>query len=488
MAKTKWQISLILGSLCIAVLAGPAASAGKDDVPHPNTYIPTEAEVLKHKAHYDDPRPYLTQFGPKQLLPPELYARLTYDVDAMKRLWAELVGFKAPDVVGKIAPEIKPGKYSYKDLAKHPGLKELIPDHFYKRIKPGSPPHAGSIPEFEVVPTRQYYWALPVAEATKKNLGKTKLDAKGYLIPESWEGGTPFPQPSGAFKAQQIMYNIEKRPLAWEGNMFIVGWINGFTKDLKMDFDGKYQVRHLRLGGRTLMAPYGWFDERAKKRGEAKQFILSFLAPRDIYGAAQSAAYYQDPAEPDQLMMYLPSLRRIRKLSATDTQDPVMGQDLIYDDNEGWMQKLSPARYPYKFEVIQDREFLVPAPTLDGAEYISSKGVEFRNMKFERRPMYVVKLTQQDPNYVYSYRLFYVDKETFNYIHVENYDQKGRLYRTFNTSLSFFPEMGMFSWSGALGLAADHIDLHSGPQQSYQLPAFWTRDDISLQGLVGKAK
>ena len=59
-----------------------------------------------------------------------------------------------------------------------------------------------------------------------------------------------------------------------------------------------------------------------------------------------------------------------------------------------------------------------------------SKKIEWRNIEFERRPVYVVQLTQQDPNYVYSKRIMYIDKETFYLFYVENYDQKKRLYRS----------------------------------------------------------
>jgi hypothetical protein len=150
------------------------------------------------------------------------------------------------------------------------------------------------------------------------------------------------------------------------------------------------------------------------------------------------------------------------------------------------MQKLSPSRYPYKFEIVEEREFLVPAPTLDGAEYISKSG-EFRNVKMERRPLYVVKLTQLDPNYVYKYRIFYIDKETFNYYHIENYDRKDRLYRTWDGNYSFFPEMGATTWSGSFILMRDHIDSHSSVEQPYMLPAQWTRSDVSIEGFM-KAK
>jgi hypothetical protein len=102
----------------------------------------------------------------------------------------------------------------------------MWPD-LYKRIKPGGPPHAGNIPEFEIIPTRQFYWGLPIAEATKQNEGKTKLDKDGYLIPETWIAGYPFPKPSGPFKAQQIMFNIEKRYLSW--GLDFISWSDAWV-------------------------------------------------------------------------------------------------------------------------------------------------------------------------------------------------------------------------------------------------------------------
>lgn len=458
--------------------------AGDTDRPYSRKYMPTTTEILKNKGFFDDPRPYIKEFGPKQILPKAFYDSLTFDQEKMKSLWTELVGFKAPDIVGKIAPEIKPGKYTYKDKDKFPGLKQLMWQDLYNRIKPGGPPHMGCIPEFEIVPTRQYYWALPIAEETKKNLGKTKLDKGGYLIPETWMGGFPFPNPSGEFKGQQIMYNVEKRYNAFEEIFYEHGEINSCNKNLVIDSKGILEGYHNRLAGRCLIEPYGWFDKRAKDLGESAAFNMAFNAPRDIAGMVQSVTHYLDPSKLDQSMLYIPSLRRIRKMTATDSQDPIAGFDVIYDDNEGFKQKLSPTRYPYKFEVIEEREYLLPAVTLDGSEYITSKGMELRNLKFERRPIVVVKLTQLDPTYVYSYRIFYIDKETLNFYHIENYDRKGRLYRTYDVYYTWFPDMGMFSWTGNFPVLRDHVDLHSTIFLPYQLPGKWNRADTSLEGLM----
>ena len=452
--------------------------------PKYQSYVPELNEIEKHKAIWDDPRPALNTFGPKQVIPEEMYDKMTYDVEKMKSLWEELVGFKSTDAVGKIAPEIKPGKYTYKDLEKYPGFKELMPPELYKRIKPGAPPLCGNIPEFEVVPTRQYYWALPVAQATRQNLGKTQLDDQGYLVQGTWKGGIPFPKPSGTFKAQQIMQNLEKRYMNYNNNQWQVAFGYGYDRNLENDYKTIYSVLGQSLSGR-VDDPAGFFDQRAEGVGEYRKTILHLHAPRDIAGSAYTQLFYLDPKKNDQVMMYISSIRRVRKLSSSDTQDPQSGSDVPYDDNEGFMQRLSPTRFPYSFKIIAEREFLLPAVCYDGSEYIDSKTKAHMNLKFERRPLYVVELTQQDPNYVYSKRIFYIDKETFLHYSVLNYDQKGRLYRTWDHNLTFFPEMGAWAQCFNLVLVRDHVDHHTTTYQPYTLPVFTTRADMRLMGGAG---
>ena len=284
------------------------------------------------------------------------------------------------------------------------------------------------------------------------------------------------------------MYNIEKRHTAWSNNYYVTGRVRGFTKDLSMDRDSSLRGYGMRLAGRVVMEPYGWFDERAKERGEFKTYIFYHLSPRDVEGTVQTALYYLDPKKADQLMMRLPSIRRIRKMSSTDSQDQMANLDQTYDDTQGFSQKLSPIRYPYTYKVIEEREYLAPAPTLDGSEYISSAGIELRNVKMERRLLYVVELTQLDSNYVYSRRILYIDRETFAFYHIDNFDRKGQLYRTFDLNWAFFPEMGKVTWCGGISLSTDHLDTHSSAGYLYDIPAFCDRDDFGLKGVTRQAK
>jgi hypothetical protein len=480
MAKNKQVVLFISATFLALILLMSAAWAAEE-------YQISFKEFADAKNFYDDPRPFLkTDLSLKKVLPPEVYARLTYDTEAMKNLWAEVVGFRAPEVVGKIAPEIKPGKYSCQDKDKYPGLKELMIPMHYERFKPGEPPFIGNFPEIEIVPTKQYYYALPIAEATKKYMGTVKQDDQGYMDYDTYLAGFPFPRPSGPHKAIQIMYNWEKRYLGTE-SYFLIEWARGYDKRLKEDYDGSAMVWRLKLNGRATMPPYGWFDERARARGEDLTFLLYILGPRDQYGNVIATTKFQGLNDYDQFLLYLAMFRRVRKLSGTDTQDIAAGSDWIYEDYEGFAQKLSPNRFPYKYEVIGEREYLLPSYSEDGAEYIGSKGVELRNFKFERRPCYVVQMTQLDKGFVYGKRIFYIDAETFLWRHVQNFDQKGRLYRSADLCAAFVPEMGNL-WMQYL-YGSDHLDYHGTMLQPYVVPAEWiTRDHVSMRNIVKRGK
>ena len=187
-------------------------------------------------------------------------------------------------------------------------------------------------------------------------------------------------------------------------------------------------------------------------------------------------------------MVYVPSLRRIRKMSATDTQDPT--GDMTYDDQNMLLQKITPKKYPYKFDIIEEREYLMFYAYVNMPTWCDSKnGYVLRDVKLMRRPCYVLQMRQLDPNYVYSKRILYVDKETFDVVYGEYYDQKGQLYRTqYYVSMTFEPESGVASTYGSFNVQRDHIDLHSTITCNAVYPAPWTRTRFNMQGIMKQAK
>ncbi len=471
--------------VCMIVVFITPFTYAETGMPNPESYMPTYKEVFDTKKLIDDPGSIADKFYPSKIMPPEVYAELSWDKKEMSDLWAEVVGFKAPDVVGKIAPEIKPGKYSYKDLDKYPGLKKLLPPEMLEVfIKPGGKPLAGNIPEFEIVPTRQYYIALPAARATKENMGKARQDEQGYIVSSSWDAGYPFPRPSGQFKAQQLISNYFMKYANYGNNYRVYALTKGFDKNLKIDYDGVSLLDSMRLAKRALFPPYGYYDKRAEKNGEEKAFFSIVLSPRDFKGTTVLQYFYESPDRFNQGMLYIPSIRRIRKMSASDTQDPVNGQDMIYDDLDGFAQKLTPHRYPYTYEVVGGgmREYLVPV--VDGTEYIDSKdGYSLKNVKMMRRPVYKIKMIQQDPNYVYAKRIIYLDAEVFYATQMYFYDRKVRLYRDAYTPQYFLEDSGTIVSMGTHTVMRDHIDLHTTITLSYLLGVSWDRSHFSMKNM-----
>ena len=102
---------------CITVVIFQLVAWAEEKCPAPDTYQIHMSKVHEIiKAPTDDPRDLTVTYNIKDVVPPEILDKLYFDQEKMKKWTAEILGFTAPEVVGKIAPEIKPGKYTYKDV------------------------------------------------------------------------------------------------------------------------------------------------------------------------------------------------------------------------------------------------------------------------------------------------------------------------------------------------------------------------------------
>jgi len=473
--------------LFLTLIFLPLAAWSSEALPQPDTYLKHANGSNEKKKLTDDPTDLIATYPLKDVLPPEIYKLMTFDVEEAKSQTAEILGFKSPEILGNIAPEIKPGKYTYKDVEKSPDFKELFPPEFLPFIKPGGPPLVGSIPEFEIIPTRQFYWYPKLCEATRQNLGKTKLDDDGYIVPSTWQGGVPFPTPSGKFKAIQVFYSFDKIYTSYDQCYSSKHEGLSFDRNLTRDKYSKSISNNIKFMGRNLFPPYGWLDAQAKRNGDFRAFTSATLEPRSQKGLVMLNHSYEDPSKNDRWMVYLPSLRRNRKLNPTDTQDP--SGDLTYDDISILAQKITPERYPYKFEIIEERDYLLLMAYNTGKVWIDSKnGYALREVQFMRRPCYVLQMTQLDKNYVYSKRILYIDKETFRSGFIANYDQNGRLYRTQIHALAFMSDTAQLTTYGTHSFQFDHIDLHSSFQLPIPFPASFARKDFTIEYLINRGK
>jgi outer membrane lipoprotein-sorting protein len=66
--------------------------------------------------------------------------------------------------------------------------------------------------------------------------------------------------------------------------------------------------------------------------GEVEKKLLFFTAPADVRETAFMSWTYDDPSKPDDQWIYLPALRRVRRISAEKKNDNFMGSDFTYED------------------------------------------------------------------------------------------------------------------------------------------------------------
>ena len=118
--------------------------------------------------------------------------------------WAKMRGFKAPDVVGKVAPEVKPGMViDSSNYQQYPGLKELLPECIYSRLDPNS---YAPVTPIKIAKTDQYHLSRGYLEKTLLSMKTCKIGADGVSL-EGYQGGMPFPHPKSGIELVQWLDN-----------------------------------------------------------------------------------------------------------------------------------------------------------------------------------------------------------------------------------------------------------------------------------------
>lgn len=346
--------------------------------------------------------------------------------------WEAAIGFKAPDVVGTVAPEVKEGlvidSSNYKN---YPGLKDLLLPSLYSRLDPGC---YAPLSPIKIAKTDQYH-------LSKGFLAKTLLSEKTCKLAEDnltlvgYQGGFPFLHPKNGNELVQWSDNV------YLGDTFAMRpmRLRLYGRDNKPEREMRQELQVVRYKYNT-----DWREDIVPNP-EDINYITSgtFVYPRDISGTAYTRKHYCSAAKPDEFLLYVASMRRIRRMSGRDTQDPLFGSDLVWDDYNVCNQKFSPTDFPNDYMMKPRIELLSPtivdfnwpndrvtAGYTDYSVDESGEQLFVRYGNWQRRPFYTCELIAKDKGYLYSKRLMLMDVENMQKAQAEMYDQSGRLWRS----------------------------------------------------------
>jgi hypothetical protein len=151
---------------------------------------------------------------------------------------------------------------------------------------------------------------------------------------------------------------------------------------------------------------------KAGEDGISYKDIVVITHPTSIKGLAVLTWTYEDVDRDQDVWLWIPSLKKVRKISASEDDDSFMGSDLT-------VEEVSTRRFEDEtYRLIGEEEF---------SGYIFEHTGE---LKFKGRPCFVIEATPKKPHWYYSKRKVWIDKETGGNIFEEYYDKNGKVFKT----------------------------------------------------------
>ena len=288
-----------------------------------------------------------------------------------------------------------------------------------------------------VVAPRRIEWPKAYKEATEKYASQVTLSPDGMRV-QNYVAGLPFPRidPKDPQAALKIMWNYN------------YGFVTTDDVDLRnfdadtgsiadhgtMSIERHFLLDHFRRlfwTGRLYVEPK---PEMPNPNGyRVQQGLYPILEPFDLKGVGALGNRYNDPGKADDSWLYLPSLRRVRRLSAAQRSDALFGQDTDVDSYGGYAGQIA----WMDWRVLGERDVVgvmhgahYPVKWDDKVDWAFDEG-------WEKRHVYVVQGVSKLPQYAYGKRIIFVDKESWTIPFSDIYDRGGELWKIWINDFSF---------------------------------------------------
>lgn len=358
--------------------------------------------------------------------------------------------------------ELTGGKLKVGDLVTKENVdlvKEFLPPSDVEKVKRGM--------VIILAPTTPVEETFPkyFLEATEKHQGMAVLGNNKVIYTKDgkkWPGGVPFPDPK---TADEVIANYRFTGMGYGVDDFR-HWVVLELVDKKGVNYKSFRSLYCRIWGsfRMDVPPLGQYTGHEEE--EYRHYIW-YLAPEDAKGLGiLNIRYYDNQARPDEGYIYVPALRRARRISATNWQDNQAGTDMTWGDPEGFFEPLN----FYDYKLLGKRMMVFPGYTNpvpekrpDGTYDLVIKfdvGRKFRRWKYEVRPVYVVEATPK-MSHIYAKQILYIDGLTFRDPVVEKFDRQMKLWKSWGSGYSNFKQKDGFWYvanffSGYYDFQADH--------------------------------
>jgi hypothetical protein len=215
--------------------------------------------------------------------------------------------------------KVKPGMVISKD--NYQLIKDIAPEGLIVELQRGAQIKIGETTT-RAEATQPKFWL----EATLRNKGQAILDKKGQLWHKSggpWIGGAPFPEPRTALEA---IWNYAFSPRRYD-NLIVASRPTHIDTNGTVVRQDEAIFMQIQTVGRLVVDPK---PVDPKYKDELHRNLLSVNKPFDSYGLGVVSTVYYDASRLPETDLYVPALRRTRRVPSTQRFEPATPYNVAY--------------------------------------------------------------------------------------------------------------------------------------------------------------
>ncbi len=297
-------------------------------------------------------------------------------------------------------------------------VQGMVGENLLNRIKAGY--------TFQIKEPKIYHPLKEYVEATEKYSDKVRLGPSGELL--NYVVGQPFPKidPGDPQVGLKIAWNFFWR---WLGDDYKTG---GATKEGKII---RYVIEKDGAERRADLVSYFLFP-RTRYLLNPKPVIPGYenidymqlrvdSYPRDESGTTTLEIRYDDPKKADDLYIYIPSIRRIRRATTTQRCQTLAPSEFNLDDINSFNGKIT----DFNYKLLGSKKMLANMAQANLPYHRKQGDYLPLDEKWEVVDTYVLEITPKDSSYCYPRKVIHINKMTGDNVLAQMWDKRGEYWK-----------------------------------------------------------
>ena len=276
--------------------------------------------------------------------------------------------------------------------------------------------------------------------ASLKNMGKASLGSEPGVL-NDYVSGRPFSSDSliegDPSSGTKLIWNMRYGYAGDGGRIPEMYWQYRDMRKQVLERELEFEAEGMRFMYRHVVEPVPSIKKNPYDIYNA--ITLTALSPTDVAGTKLLIFYNSDDLAEEQGWMYVPLLRRVRRVATTMRTDSFLGSDIMIEDFLGYTGRVKDMEWTFRGE----KHILLPVYRHDKIElgerkarkhdykFVSFHGHSgcFPNVTWQTRKVYILEGVPKRSDHPLSKRFFYIDAQTMFPIFGKLYDRAGVLWK-----------------------------------------------------------